>query len=71
MYWKIEPHESIDADYCLMPASSNSDHHAALRYAQDRLEEGWDEMANMPFGTPVTVTIELLEGEIPDNEEEE
>jgi hypothetical protein len=73
MYWKITPYEDKDADYCFMPmpAEDEADHCKALRYAHARLEQGWDELAHMPFGTPVTVTISLCYGEIPyfDNEE--
>ena len=30
MYWKIEPHEDTDYDYCVMPADTEKDHKAAL-----------------------------------------
>ena len=68
MHWKIAPFENKDANYCLLPADTETDHHYALEYAQDRLEQGWDELAFEPFGTQCTVTIELCYGKIPDKE---
>jgi len=62
MYWKITPYETIDADYCVMPAGSDADHYAALKYGYDRLESGWDQLEP---GQQITVTIKLCEGDMP------
>lgn len=66
MYWRIEPYETNEYDACLMPADTESDHIRALEYAQDRLEEIWDQMTPGKSGH---VTIELCEGEIPEEAE--
>lgn len=64
MYYEITPHENNDYDTTVMPADSEADHHAALAYAQDRLESLWDSMA---WGVKkITVTMELIDGEIPE-----
>ena len=60
MYWKIEPHDNKDYDYCVMPARNEVDHRKALEYAQARLEKIWDELKP---GNKGTVSIELCDGE--------
>lgn len=61
-YWKISPHHG-DGDYALIPADCESDHRKALEYACDRLEQLWD---NIDDDEPVSVTIELCSGEMPE-----
>ena len=63
-FWKIEPYNNHDADYCVMPANTETDHRSALEYAQARIEAGWDQIKE---GQKTTVTIELCTGELPDN----
>lgn len=63
MYWKIEPYNNGDADYCVMPAESEEDHRAALEYAQARIEDGWDQLKS---GKKAVVTIELCDGDMPE-----
>ena len=68
-YYEITPHENNDYDTTVMPADTEEDHHKALAYAQDRLESLWDSMA---WGVKkITVTMELKEGEIPEDCEEQ
>jgi len=62
MYWKIEPYHTRDADYCVMPAETEKDNRAALIYAQDRIEDLWDQLNQ---GQKATVIIELCEGDMP------
>lgn len=66
MYWKIEPYETRDADYCVMAAETEDDHRAALDYAYKRLEDQWDQLRP---GEEAMVTIRLCEGEVPEVEE--
>jgi hypothetical protein len=63
MYWEITPFGSPDADSCIMPAGTDRQAHAALEYAQDRLEEGWDILET---GETATVTIKLCAGCLPE-----
>ena len=63
MYWRVEPYNTHDADYCVMPADTEADHRAALEYAQARIEDGWDQLEP---GQKATVTIELCEGDMPE-----
>ena len=67
-YWRITPYANNDADYCVLPARTEADHRAALEYAKDRLEAGWDDLE--PGGV-FTVTIELCLSELPDVDAEE
>ena len=62
MYWKITPYHNADADECLLPGNDELDARAALRYAQARLEEGWDQLT---AGEKATVTIEYCNGAMP------
>lgn len=57
-YWKIEPYENNDADYCVMSANTDEEHEAALCYAQDRLEGQWD---GVEIGQKVSVTMKLCD----------
>ena len=62
MYWIITPYHTRDADRCVMPAEDEADHQAALKYAQSRIEDGWDQIKP---GRKATVTITLHEGNMP------
>lgn len=66
-YWEISPHHNIDYDSCIMPGNTEEDHQAALEYAKERLEELWDNTSTKDG--PVSVTIELHDGEMPEFEE--
>ncbi len=60
MYWKITPYHNHDADYCVMPGNTENEHWAALDYAHERLESGWDQLKP---GQLATITIECCDGE--------
>ena len=66
-YWEITPHATDDCDSTAMPAENDSDHHAALTYAKERLESLWDSLAHEDG--PRTVTIQLHKGEMPELED--
>ena len=57
--WRIEPHKSDEYDYCLMEAKTDDNHRDALTYAQEVLEQQWDEMVDNIRLTP-TVTMMLV-----------
>ena len=63
MYWKITPYHNEDADFCVLPAETEEDNREALKYAQERIEEGWDATAHGSF--TVIVKMELCVGPIP------
>lgn len=62
-YWKIEPYHNNEADFCVMPANNDTQHHSALEYATKRLEDEWDAAE---VGQKITVSMELREGEMPE-----
>lgn len=66
MYWEITPHKSPDFDSCVMPGNTEQDHQDALEYAKDVLEQGWDEVTP---GDVVTVSIQIIDGVMPDVQE--
>lgn len=63
MYWEITPYHCNDADSCVMPAETEADHRKAFEYARERLEMGWD---GLKPGETATVTISLLDGDMPE-----
>ena len=63
MYWEISPYHNQDADCRVMSAESDEDHHKALEYATERLEQAWDELEP---GKTVTVTMGLHDDPMPD-----
>jgi len=65
MYWQITPYHNSDADCACFPAETEADHRAALEYAQERLEMAWDQLT---LGMLASVTIELCNGEMPEND---
>lgn len=67
MYWEITPHKLHDYDSCVMLAETADDHRGALLYAQDVLEQLWDDA---DVGDLVTVTMKLCEGAIPEGTED-
>lgn len=68
MYWRISPyHDLSEADECVMPADTEANHRSALEYAQKRLEAGWDATAHGK--RTVTVTMELCDGDMPEEED--
>ena len=69
-YWEITPHESDEFDYCVMPAETETDHRAALEYAQARLEQLWDSTAWEGSPKKVSVTIEIKKEPMPDFDSE-
>lgn len=64
-YWEITPYHNNDTDSCVLPAETEKDHRAALEYAQDRLEQLWDESAN-DIDTEINVSMKLCDGNIED-----
>ena len=63
MYWKITPYHNRNANDWVCPANEDGDQQA-LTYAQDRIEEAWDQAE---VGKPVSITIELCEGDCPED----
>jgi hypothetical protein len=55
--WVVTPHHSGDADECWLAADTDEDHHKALKYAQDLLENLWD-LHDPASEVPITVTME-------------
>lgn len=58
--WKVEPSLDQDYDYCILAAEDNEDHRTALRYAQEVLEQQWDDMYDDP-SSKSTVSMELID----------
>jgi hypothetical protein len=57
-HWEISPYPDLrEADYRVMPAETDADHHAALDYAKERLESLWD-------GADLDETITVQDGDV-------
>lgn len=63
--WVVTPHHDQDYDECWLAAETDADHHAALKYAKDRLEDLWDDTA---YDETLLVTVTMERRAVPADE---
>lgn len=66
LVWVITPRRNSDADETWLPGESEKDHQKALVYAQERLEQLWDEFEE---GEEIKVTMTLKRVDVAEYEE--